>query len=360
VAESKLEVLTRRANTINEQYRKNFAGRSRISRDASMLDTLIADVQQVAVEAGSLAGAGESLLPTLRDWESVYRTEREAIRGLQAQGDDAVTAARLHDAAWLSLQRYQRQFAGHRRATRDVALLAEQHSQALAALATFNALGRAQDKSWMPDTRSQLTGNADLYGKEVVEIRQARKSLAPDERARALATVANGQFDLWRRHFQDQPRRTRRPALLERVAGALEAVQAEMEAVRDGGVRTEAHLGNITKVKDRAAHYRRELEQVRKARAGVRPADLAGLYGDEANVQFKRYRENFTGKSRLAVDLATLEDLCERLHELRFSMDELDREYGLAGNLSNLGVVNDNLKGYEREYANIVKARKNK
>ena len=109
--------------------------------------------------------------------------------------------------------------------------------------------------------RQQMDLNAKLYEGEVPAIREARRILAPAEEARVLAGLANQQFAWWRICFEGKTRVTRRPGLLARMIQALEEIKAEMQRVRDIGVRTEAHADVIQKVAGRITHFSGELEK---------------------------------------------------------------------------------------------------
>ena len=76
-----------------------------------------------------------------------------------------------------------------------------------------------------------------------------------------------------------------------------------------------------------------------------------------ANALFERYRSQFAGKSRAAMDPAQLEELTDALLEVALHMDDLDRFRGDDRNHANLLIVLENLSLYEAEVDRIRQAR---
>ncbi len=344
--------LAEEATTLHDRYRKGFVGRSRATRDLSVLDTLIHDT------AAFLPTLGQSL--TLRSQVeerlALYRTERENIAQIQAGGAEAVAAWRLVEWSDLRFQRYARDFAGQSRLTRDVALLDELATEQAAAhtevAATAGRLGEPRLLEQVP----QLKKHADLFRAEVGEVKKAQAALAPADRVGALASRANRQFALWRLHFEGRPRASRGSGGLSRMIAELQAIQAGMESTRGAGVTSATHAENINKVADRVRHHGEELAKIAEARTNTPTAQLVGMHGDDANKLIARYRAEYAGKGREGRDLNVLADLCEGMHEIARSMSALGADRGADGqNGRNLTVVLDHLKMMEREFVAILK-----
>jgi hypothetical protein len=335
------------ADAIHERYRKSFVGHARASRDLALLDGIIADTENLLP---TLDGA---LRSSVADRLALYRNERGAIATIQAGGPAVLAGWRAVEWSELGFGRYRRHFAGKNRATRDLGLLLEMAAEErrnLAALPTDPSAGLAEQ-------RDRVQANVKLFEAEVAAIPVARTQLSPAEQARVLATAANQQFDNWRRFFEGKPRLTRRPALLERMIDALETIRVRMGAVRDMGVNGEGHLSNITKVTDRIAHFRGELEKIRAARVQASGLDIARRLGDDANAVFRAYREAYAGKPRAEADLDKLSALCDDLQEVARAMRALDDERPVEQNTKNIGVVLDHLKMMEREWTAISEAK---
>lgn len=354
---SDLRTLADRVESVHKDYRNNFAGRSRISRDLSLLDRLIASLEGAQSDARSLSDSGE-LLPLIGERLTLYRTEREAIDKAQSGGPDEVMAHRIADWSWLNHRRYVRHFAGQSRPTRDLGLLKEIVSEQRRYRDDLAKLIARQAPGWRSELLGQIENNLSMYTKELDEVPGARNAMGAHRRVAVLATAANTQFGHWRTHFAEKSRRTRRAALLRRMLSELEDIHSEMIRARDQGIKTDTHLGNIDKVSSRLTLYRRELGLIEQAAAQAGPDEVARGLGSEANDQFAAYRAGFAGKSRTQVDQDALGIICDRLQEIARNMDTLDRTWARPVNAKNLGIVVENLKSYEREHHLITQAKK--
>jgi hypothetical protein len=336
-------------DAVHESYRKGFFSRSRATRNLAQLDGIIAQ----AVALGS--SVTEPDVKALLDERlALYRSERAEIAAIQAGGPKALAAWRNVEWSEINHLRYAREFGGKARTTRDLGLLNEMVDEQAGWLASVPALGDARLKA----QRDQMEANLKLYRNELEAIPTARAALPPSEQARLLATLANHQFQLYRRHFEGRSRLSRRPALLERITSALDAIRIAMIGVREMGVVTPTHASNLQKVTDRIAHHRGELDRIRASRSATTTSQLARALGDEANKLFAAYRDEFSGKPRATRDLARLDELCDQLQEMARTMQALQNERPDATNAANLGVVLDQVKMTEREYGAIAEAKR--
>lgn len=337
------------AESIHDRYRKAFVGRARATRDLALLDTLIADT-----EALLAAGVDSTEQAKVDDRLALYRNERVEIAAVQVGGAKAVAGWRLAEWSDINRARYMRHFAGKSRPTRDLGLMTE---MALEEAAWLSAMPKI-DNSRLAAQREQMEANKRLYAAERTAIADARAALAPAEQARVLATAANSQFAHYRLHFQGQPLQSRRPALLQRVIDALEAIRVSMVRVRDQGIVTDVHVANLAKVTERITHHRGELARIKKARTEARGTAIGASLGDDANKRFEIYRQAFAGQPRDTRDLAALSEHCDVLHELLRAMQSLDSERPDETTKKNVGIVLDHLKMAEREYVAIAEAQK--
>lgn len=340
-----------RAEAIHDRYRKGFVGRSRATRDLAALDSIISDTRAL-LDSGLSGELGR----VVNERMSTYLNERTEIAAIQAQGPAVVAAWRNVEWSDLANSRYARHFAGQARPTRDLGLLIElaENERGFVAAMPADADERLRAR------RDQMVANTKLYEGEIPAIREARRILAPAEEARVLAGLANQQFAWWRLCFEGKTRVTRRPGLLARMISALEEIRGEMQRVRDIGVRTAGHDGNIQRVSERITSFQTELDRIKAARLEARASDMSRMLGDEANKIFAAYRAEFAGKPRDAADPARLGDLCDQLHEIAGSMQLLLAERQVAQTARNLDVVIEQLRMMEREHTAIVAARKKK
>lgn len=340
-------------STIHSRYRAAFAGRSRASRDASLLKQLIQELEGVVPRIPAQDELRRNADENLR----IYREELRLIEEIQAGGPQVIAAWRLVEWSELGRFRYAREYAGQNRSTRDLALLRELANEQRNHIGGIGANITARDAR-LAEQKTDMERQLSLYEGELTAIPAARAALSTGDHAKVLAGLANRQFSLYRTHFAEKSRASRRPALLRRIMGALEEIARGMEALRDLGLRTQPHLENIQKVRERIDHHRRELNAVEQAHAQTAPATLVGLLGDDANRVFNAYRQGFAGKKRADVSLENLSELCDQLHEIARNMQETQVAFPTDSNAKNLGIVLDTLKQYEREYEEIRKAKK--
>lgn len=350
-----VETLKSQADTIHARYRRGFAGKTRATRNLPELDTILAEMKTLSL---TIPATATELRSNVDAWLKIYTDEREAIAAIVAGGPDALRAWRLVEWAETNFLRYLRDFGGQERLTRDNWLLEEMVARQSRWLEELGPLSAKVKDPKLAGQVDQAAKNLDLMRKETQAIPAGRRAITANEYARVLATLANGQFALYRRHFSERPRFSRRPALLRRILGALEDIERSMIAVRDLGVRTDAHLGNLVKVSDRVKHHRGELAAIEDTRKVTAATQVAGGLGDDANRAFNDYKTNFANRSRALVDAKLLGEIADRLHEVAAAMDELQVERPVDTNAKNITIVLETVKGYEREWKAIRDAQK--
>lgn len=354
-----LRTLAEQAEATHGQYRLHFSGRSRVTRDLDLLDRLIAELTGLETAAAELPDAADTLVPTLGSRLELYRKERNAIQAAKDGGPDEILASRAAQWTWLIHRRYIRNFAGQSRATRDRALLAELAAEQKRLRDELAVVARRHSAGWKGDLLASMQRNLELYTKELGEVKTAQDSVSGERRGSMLAAHANNQFALWRKHFQKKARHTRRVRLLKRMIAGLDETRTQMEAARDGGLRTSSHIDNLGIVSRRLGDWRSELSKIEGAVGHQGPDRIGPALGEEANLLFRQYRTEFAGKSRAQVDLDLLGDICEQLQELTRTMDDLDRTWARPQNAKNRDITLDNLKQYEREWEAIKAAKVN-
>lgn len=350
-----VETLKSQADAIHTRYRRGFAGKTRATRSLPELDTILAEMKTLSLTIPSGATA---LRTEVDGWLKIYTDEREAIAQIVAGGPDALRAWRLVEWAETNFLRYLRDFGGQERLTRDNWLLNEMVARQSKWLEELGPLAAKVQDARLSSQLEQVAKNLDLMRSETQAIPAGRRALSANEYARVLASLANGQFALYRRHFAERPRFSRRPALLKRILGALEDIERGMIAVRDLGVKTDAHVGNLVKVSERVKHHRGELKAIEETRNVTAATQVAGGLGDDANRAFNDYKTNFANRSRALVDNKLLGEITDRLHEIAAAMDEAQAERPVDANLKNLTIVLETVKAYEREWKAIRDAQK--
>lgn len=357
--------LERRAEATDRQYKQHFAGHPRLTRNPALMESMLEEIDGALSEAATLspgsAGLPE-LVAELQRQRQLYVTETQEIRSAKSGGPEAWEAHRLTTWAALVGARYRRHFAGKNRLTRDLPLLDEIRSDSARIKGEIEAALQAGkvDAERVSSALQALEKDVALYVAEADRIREARDGALetePDRLASALAAVANAQFALYKAHFAGQGRTSRRPALLERMIGALEAAATRMRSLQAGGLDSESNSGNIEIVAGRLRTWRTELSAVQQAKKETPLAELVTSLGAAANALFEGYRKEYAGQSRATRDLDPLTAICDGLYDIARQMDELDGLLGDPANRQNLGVVLENLRMYENEWDAIRKLR---
>jgi len=337
-------------SAISEAYTRAFAARPRATRNLVELDGLVARLQAIQGAPGTTGETARAALDT-------YSRERTLIAEVQAGG----ASARKHQV-WSALanhlvRRYQRHYAGQQRWTRDLAQLQALCARLQTLLDEGDALAKTWDHATFSDSRRRNREQLAAYQRELREVVAAIGTGASSDKASALANRANAVFRWYRLSFAGQSRLGRRPALLEQLVQELEGVLAGMDALTASGYRTAAHDKNAGIVRERLQVYRDELTAIRRVQSDQGYSQVFEATAQSANALFERYRSQFAGKSRAAMDPAQLEELTDALLEVALHMDDLDRFRGDDRNLANLLIVLENLSLYEAEVDRIRQAR---
>jgi len=349
--------LDKRIQQVASTYAFRFAGQPRHTRDPELLDQMILELDTV-LAAARIQPENEvkDLLEKASSMRSLYEQEAQSIRELQA-GDPVEVL--VHDyTSWLQLlhDRYQRNFAGQSRSTRDLALLVECIEDIEQLTGRVSSLAAREPRSSITELLATLERRMDLYKSERTAIAGVRQSGTLEEQAGRLANSANAQFALYRGHFAGRSRLSRRPKLIERIVASLAQIKDQMSALIAQGYHSEMNDKNLAVVNRNHDMYRGEVTAIKEARKDSSFDDLVNAFGGGANELIEQYRKEFAGQDRRSRELADLNVICEGLYNLAQQMDELDRVREHEGNQRNLDVVLDHLRLYQREYALIRSA----
>ena len=342
-----IQALRRRLDTAENTYDLRFAGHSRLTRDLSVLEELLAEVREIGAEARELGDvrtdeALQALYFDAVDREEFYDAERASIgAALEAAGAREVEATELGERANFVFHRYTRHFAGRTRGTRDTGMLTEMIADLDAIATRLDEL--ASDVPGLEHDREVVRHNLDLYVQERRRIAAARGAGDLGEQADRLAAAANEVFAAYDAGIQGRPRLIWRPALLDRLIGSLAILSDRMQALQEVGLASDAHDQNRLLVEERLATYRRERERLESERARTSAEDLAARLGEEADAILDTYDQQFAGRDRRGVDSALLRSLCDRLDEVERQLTELSRSScrELPACAKNLALVRD-------------------
>lgn len=351
----KVQDLEQTLASARSSYGGRFAGQPRATRPLDRLDELITSVRTVAIQAES--GGHATLLAEARRLEQSWAQEREAIVQAQAGGQHAVQASEL--AQWLrdNFQRYRRNFAGQPRHTRDLAMLAEIIEQVELRVGQIDTLLLRYADESLARSRDQAVTNLNTYRTELANIREARASLDPGERASLLAELANVQFQRYRDQFAGKSRISRHRRLLDHIVAALDEIYEQMIVVRDGSSVGTNHERNIEIVAKNLTSYKAEVDNLRIARGRATRSDRVRGLAVAANEVFDAYRAEFTGKPRASRDPDHVSALWEQLWPVALEMSDLAADDNAAPVAGNLQKVRDTLRLYELEWERIREAK---
>ncbi len=358
-----IETLGKELETIEREYAENFAGQSRLTRDLSVMDGLLARANSVLERIDRVPPAAQGPeLSRLRETASecirMYSQERRAIQQAQELGPTFYEFGEEAANANFIFARYARHFAGKDRATRDLALLGELVDDLKQVEKRMSALiDETQSEDFERD-RKLVRDTIAHYQSEIGMITDAQASGTPEQRASTLATLANAQFSLYQAHFAGEPRISRRPALMMRIVSSLKKIHERMVAAKDSGVELPFNDKNIGIVEERLKVYEAELGEIRKVRQATPITDIMGELGNAANKLFDDYRTAFANKPRTQVDLEKLAAICDKLGEVRRQMADMSRAEDSKMNADNLEIVSSQLQMFEGEYEAVLQAKR--
>ena len=356
-----MQNLHERLEKLQRHYGARFAGYDRSTRDLGELDVLVEEARTLVVEARNLAPtpAAAQLLETAQSRLAAWEREREEVAKAHSAPPAQQQAMAIGRQANRVFHMYRRHFAGQRRRTRDLGLLADLTDQLRALITEIDGLRAHPDveQAELEADRATIERNLDMYVRERGEIVGARAS-EPDAEADMLAELANHQFGAYGAHFAGRGRLTRRPGLLRRVIDNLATLRDRMRDLRRAGVVDDTHARNIRLVSEQIATYQTELDAIEAARASATVLDRVDAYAAALDKIAAEYRENFAGQSRATRDLSLLNVIIDRTFEVARQQAEIDAETPLSRNSDHLRTAHDMLTLYSREYDAIKKAKK--
>ena len=253
--------------------------------------------------------------------------------------------------------RYESQFAGHARATRNLDELDALIRDTESVLKRITSIPAVAAPAGLAELAETARSNITLYKNERQMIVQAKNAPPEAESFAPLAASANLVFARWHRHFANQARNTRDLGLLDEMSADLDDVREGMEAIV-----------KKTKEKTFAADLdlvKKTIEMYETERAAIVTACKEGTLDEQgsalalrANAQFKIYQDQFAGQGRntrrpglLMRMIAQLETIQDEMRALKYA--------GLAdgSNTNNIGIVENQLVMFRKELAEIRKAR---
>lgn len=253
---------------------------------------------------------------------------------------------------------YEARFAGHSRVTRDVSEMEDLIRRAREVVQQLEALPAVARGAEADALLATAKDSLKLYQSEREAI-AAAKSAGPDlEEFARLGTQANFVFARYRRHFAGKSRNTRDLGLLAEMIDDLTKIQQRMQPIANKHRGVEGLASDLELVSNNLKMYITERGEIADARGSGTPEQQADVLAEVANGQFKVYQDHFADKSRLTRRPQLLQRMIDNLKTVKDRMEGL-RKGGLRSdvNAKNIDVVDQNLKMYMNELAEIKKAR---
>jgi hypothetical protein len=253
--------------------------------------------------------------------------------------------------------RYESQFAGQSRATRnldEMDAIIRDTENVLKRITSIPAVAAPAGLSELAETARQ---NITLYKNERQFIVQAKNAPPQAEAFAPLASTANLTFARWHRHFAGKSRGTRDLGLLDEMVADLEAVREGMETIV-ADTKQKAFAADLDLVNKTLEMYASEHAAIAAAYLEGSLDDRAGMLASRANDQFKIYQEQFAGQSRNTRRPALLMRMIAQLETIQDDMRAL-KDAGLSegNNTNNIGIVETQLGMFKKELTEIRSAR---
>lgn len=254
---------------------------------------------------------------------------------------------------------YAADFAGHSRLTRDLAQMERLIKRTAGVVGQVDKIPSAAQGPDLARLREAAQANLEMYKNEREAIARAQEVGPSFEQFSTEATSANMVFARYMRHFAGKDRSTRDVALLGELVEELRQIEKRMTQLL-----TETAKGTADFEKDRQvvrenlAQYQKEIDLIEAAQSGGTPDEQASILATLANNQFAVYQGHFAGEPRVSRRPALLMRVVGTLKKIRERMTAL-KTGGLEVefNDKNIGIVEDRLKTYETELAEIRKVR---
>lgn len=348
---------------ISKVYDSKFAGQSRGTRDISEMDGLIKRVKNVLMQIDATPNASRdselsSLKADAQEQLKMFEGEKAAIAEAKSAGPDFEVFAPLAQTANFVMARYRRHFAGKSRSTRDLGLMEEMVDDLSTVSTQMSAIISKNGAAPFRRDLEAVTQALTMYRSERDEISRAYGAGTPEEQSGNLASLANAQFDIYRDHFAGKSRTSRRVELLERMVRNLERIKTRMMDLSRESAVAQINKDNIGVIDGNIETYRKEIEEIRKAKESSSIDDLAGNLGGAANEVFDEYRNRYAGKDRRTVDRDRLSVMCDLLGEIERQMALLARGVKNDSNDKNLEIVRSQLGSFELEWEQVDQAQR--
>jgi hypothetical protein len=254
---------------------------------------------------------------------------------------------------------YASDFAGHSRLTRDIGQIDRMIKRTASIVEQVDRIPSAAQGPDLARVREAATQSLQLYKTEREAIVRAQEVGPSFEQFSVEATSANFVFARYMRHFAAQDRSTRDVALLGEMVEDLRQIDKRMTQLLEEDRKGSKDFDKDRQVvRENLAQYQKEIELIEGAQKSGTPEDQAGILATLANNQFAVYQSHFAGEPRVSRRPMLLMRVVATLKKIRDRMTALrDGGLDIEFNHKNIGIVEDRLKTYETELAEVRKVR---
>jgi hypothetical protein len=253
---------------------------------------------------------------------------------------------------------YASDFAGHSRLTRDIGQMERMIKRCASIVEQVNKIPSAAQGPDLARVRDAAAQSLQLYQAEREAIARAQEVGPSFESFSMEATSANFVFARYMRHFAGKDRSTRDVALLGEMVEDLRQIDKRMTQLLTDTKGSADFEKDRKVVRENLAQYQKEIELVEGAQSTGTPDDQASVLASLANNQFSVYQTHFAGEPRVSRRPALLMRVVASLKKVKERMTAL-KAGGLEVefNDKNIAIVEDRLKTYENELAEVRKIR---
>lgn len=254
---------------------------------------------------------------------------------------------------------YASDFSGHSRLTRDIAQMDRMIKRTASILEQVDRIPSAAQGPELAHVREVATQSLQLYKTEREAIARAQEAGPTFEHFSVEATSANFVFARYMRHFAGKDRSTRDVALLGELVEDLRQIDKRMTQLLAEAGKGRTDFENDRKVvRENLAQYQKEIDLIETAQSSGTTEEQASILATLANNQFAIYQGHFAGEARVSRRPALLMRVVATLKKASERMIAL-RDGGLTAdyNDKNIAIVDDRLKTYTTELAEVRKVR---
>jgi hypothetical protein len=250
--------------------------------------------------------------------------------------------------------RWQREFAGKPRHTRDLGVLDGMIEKAEGVVRKAKALRGESGEALRRYAGEQLA----LFVKERAAIAEAKFERPEIASVHELGRAIDATTAVWRRHYAGQDRRSRDLVRLEALATELASLYERL------GTIAAAHpdlvkLEGLEGIGNQLDLLRTEVKAVGEAKAALAGRDRVVNAFTEAQQGLDRYRAHFAGQPRASCDPSILEAIVTRLDASLAILDAAtdDEKDGIDDFDKNHAVVREQRDLYRQELGLVKTAR---